>query len=74
MTEYRIVELLQEIKLLLIGKPKEDKYLNINQASKYCSVSSSTLRRNIKSGRLKASTKLGKFLFKKSDLEKWLSN
>ncbi len=71
--EYRIVELLKEIKSLIIGQPKKDKWIDINEASEYTSLSSSTLRRNIKDGKLKASKKLGKILFLKSDLKKWLN-
>ena len=73
MTEYRIVELLQEIKGLIIGKPKSDKWLDINKASEYVSVSPSTLRRNVKEGKLLASNRLGKLLFKVSELEQWLN-
>ena len=72
--EYRIVELLKEIKGMLTGNKPNDKYLDVKEASEYSSVSISTIRRNVKSGQLKASTKLGKILIKKSDLENWLSN
>ena len=70
--EVRIVELLKEIKSLLVGD-KTDKWMDINEASKYCSVHPSTLRRNVASGQLKASTQIGKSLFKQSDLESWLN-
>ena len=73
MNDYRTIELLKELKALIIGQPKKDKWIDINEASEYTSVSSSTLRRNIKDGKLKASKKLGKILFKKSDLESWLN-
>ena len=46
--EYRVIELLQEIKSLIIGQPKKEKWLDINKASRYCDVSAQTLRRNIK--------------------------
>ena len=74
MMEYRIVELLKEIKDMLIGKPKNNGYMDISEASQYCSVSISTIRRNVKDQKLKASTNLGKLLFKKSDLEYWLNS
>jgi len=74
MTEYRMLELLKEIKNMLTGKNKNDGYMDISGASKYCSVSISTIRRNVKDNKLKASTKLGKLLFKKSDLEHWLNS
>ena len=71
--EYRVIELLQEIKSLIMGKPKQERWIGINEASKYAGCSSQTLRRNIKSNRLKASTTTGKLLFKKSELESWLN-
>ncbi|MDB4125667.1 helix-turn-helix domain-containing protein [Candidatus Marinimicrobia bacterium] len=70
--EYRIVELLKEIKSLITGN-KQNKWMDINEASKYCSVHPSTLRRNVASGQLSASNKLGKSLFKQSELESWLN-
>ena len=71
--EYRLLELLQEIKSLITNKPKADKWLDIGEAAKYCSVSRSTLRRHILSGSLSASKKTGKTLFKRSALENWLN-
>ena len=71
--EYRLLELLQEIKSLISNKPTEDKWLDIGEAAKYCSVSRSTLRRHISSGSLSASKRTGKILFKKSSLEAWLN-
>ena len=70
--EVRIVELLKEIKSLL-GGDKSYKWMDINEASKYCSVHPSTIRRNVASGQLSCSNKLGKSLFKQSDLESWLN-
>jgi len=70
--EVRIIELLKEIKSLLVGD-KSDKWMDINEASNYCSVHPSTLRRNVASGQLRASNKLGKTLFKQSCLERWLN-
>ena len=71
--EYRIIELLKDIKSLITNQPKEDKWLDINGASKYTSLSKATLRRSVKSGDLKASNKVGKTMFKQSALESWLS-
>ena len=71
--EYRLLELLQEIKSLITNKPKADKWLDIGEAAKYCSVSRSTLRRHILSGSLSASKQTGKTLFKRSALENWLN-
>ena len=73
MSEYRVLELLQEIKGLITGTPKDDRWMNINEASKYCGVSSQTLRRNVKDNKLKSSSQIGKMLFKKADLEAWLN-
>ena len=72
--EYRIVELLQEIKGMISGKSKEDNWVGIQDASDYCGVSTSTIRRAVSSNELSASKKLGKLLFKKSELESWLNN
>tara|TARA_Y100000034_G_scaffold76017_1_gene91302 strand:- start:217 stop:441 length:225 start_codon:yes stop_codon:yes gene_type:complete len=74
MSEIRIIEILNEIKELLIKKESTDKWMNIHDASKYASVSPATLRRNIKNNNLKASNKLGKLLFKRSELENWLNS
>ena len=68
----RIISLLGEIKGLLEGKLKQDRWLNIKEASEYSNLSPATLRRNIKSNKLKASNALGKLLFKESELESWL--
>ena len=69
----RMLELLQEIKSLIAKQPTEDKWLDIGEAAKYCSVSRSTLRRHILLGSLSASKKTGKTLFKRSALENWLN-
>ena len=72
--EFRIIELLKEIKDLLISKPEHtDKWMGINEASEYCGVSTATLRRHVSDNKLSASTQTGKLLFKKSDLEDWLN-
>ena len=71
--QYRVIELLKELKSLITGTKKEDNWLDIKQASKYCSLSPATLRRNIKSNRLQASNQFGKTLLKKSELERFLN-
>lgn len=71
--EKRVIALLKDIKSLINNQKTEDKWLDINQASKYCSVHPSTLRRSVKSGDLQASNKVGKTLFKQSNLESWLN-
>ena len=70
--EYRIIELLKDIKGLITKQPKEDKWLDLNQASNYTNLSKSTLRRYIKDGKVKASNNLGKTLLRKSELENFL--
>jgi len=72
MTEYRIMEMLKDIKNLITNKSKDDKWLDINQASNYTNLSKSTIRRYVKMNKLKASNKLGKTLFRKSELENFL--
>ena len=72
MTEYRIIEMLKDIKNLITNKSKEDKWLDINQASNYTNLSKSTIRRYVKNGKLKASNNLGKTLFRKTELENFL--
>jgi excisionase family DNA binding protein len=49
------------------------RYIDINEVSELCSISKSTIRREVKSGKLKASNNLGKMLFKTSDVEAWLN-
>ena len=74
MENVRVIELLKEIKLLMLGKNKTDRWLDVKKASKYSSLSPATLRRSVKSGKLKASNNLGKMLIKESELEKMLSS
>ena len=76
--EIRVIELLQEIKSILTGKPKQEQWLDINKASKYCGLGVQTLRRNVineknPNNKLKASTSTGKLLFKIQDLEDFLN-
>ena len=71
--EYRVVELLKEIKNLITSKPKPEKWLDLNQAADYSNCSKSTLRRNIKNGLLSASNTTGKYLLRRSALENWLN-
>ena len=64
--------MLKDIKALITKQPKEDKWLDLNQASNYTNLSKSTLRRYIKDGKVKASNNLGKTLLRKSELENFL--
>ena len=71
--EIRIVELLNEIKTLILGKVNE-RWLTLREVAEYTSVSESTIRRAIKKGVLKASDKTGRLLFKVSDVDRWLTD
>ena len=71
--EIRIVEMLNEIKTLILGKVNE-RWLTIREVAEYTSVSESTIRRAIKRGVLKASDKTGRLLFKVSDVDRWLTD
>ena len=71
--EYKIVELLKEIKSMIQGKKSEDGWMDIKKTSDYTAVSRSTIRRAVQNGSLKASKTTGKLLFKVSDVERWLN-
>ena len=64
-------EQLDRIEKKIDGSPS-NRYLDITEASMYTSLSVSTLRRYILKGELKCSQKLGKILFKESDIDRWL--
>jgi excisionase family DNA binding protein len=68
----RVIELLNDIKVLIKDKTV-DRWININEVSRYTSVSSSTIRRAVKRGKLKASQSTGKLLFKLSNVDRWLN-
>ena len=70
--EIRILELLNEIKSLIIGKMNE-RWLTLKEVSEYTSLSESTIRRAIQKGVLKSSNKTGRLLFKVSSVDKWLN-
>ena len=71
--EIRIVEKLNEIKTLILGKVN-DRWLTLKEVAEYTSVSESTIRRAIKKGVLKTSDKTGRLLFKVSDVDRWLTD
>ena len=48
-------------------------WLDLKAACKYCSQSTSTIRRSIRSGQLKTSKSTGKLMFKVEWLDKWLN-
>ena len=53
--EIRLIELLNEIKTLILGKVNE-RWLTLKEVSDFASVSESTIRRAIVKGNLKSST------------------
>ena len=69
---YRTNELLTEL-LATVKEDKPDEWLTINEVSHYTKLSEPTIRRYIKTGRLKASKETGRLLFKKSNIDKWLN-
>ena len=68
----RVIELLNDIKVLINDKTA-DRWINIDEVSRYTSVSNSTIRRAVKKGKLKASQSTGKLLFKLSNVDRWLN-
>ena len=67
------MEMLEELKSLVITN-HHNKWMNINEICNYTSVSESTIRRAVRRGTLKASTSTGRLLFKKSNVDKWLTS
>ena len=72
MSEYAIIEKLDEIRHLMKGKVR-DRWLNLQEVCAYSTLSEATIRRNIKAGRLKASQQTGKLLFRISWVDRWLN-
>jgi excisionase family DNA binding protein len=68
---HTLMEWLDRIEKKIDGNPS-NRYLDIIEASSFTSLSVSTLRRYISKGELKCSRKLGKILFKESDIDRWL--
>ena len=68
-----IREQLERIEKKIDGRIK-NKFLSINQVSKLVSLSPSTIRRSVVKGELKCSRRLGKLLFKESDVKRWLND
>ena len=70
--EIRLIELLNEIKTLILGKVNEG-WLTLKEVSDYASISDSTIRRAIVKGDLKSSKVTGRLLFKVSSVDRWLN-
>ena len=76
MDTFEIREIAQEVYVLiksLITKSNTDRWMDMKEACRYNSLSHSTIRRSIQKGTLKASHSTGRYLFKKSDIDRWLS-
>jgi len=73
MTEFAVIEKLDELHKLIINGRAHDKWVNLQDVSAYSSLSESTIRRAVRTGALKASHATGKLLFKISDIDKWLN-
>ena len=70
--EIRLIELLNELKTLIISKVNE-RWLTLKEVSDYASISESTIRRAIVKGDLKSSKVTGRLLFKVSSVDRWLN-
>ena len=70
--EIRLIELLNEIKTLILGKVNE-RWLTLKEVSDYASVSESIIRRAIVKGNLKSLKVTGRLLFKVSSVDMWLN-
>ena len=66
-----VLQKLDEI-LRYVKPTNIERYMDINEVSELCSVSKSTIRREVNKGSLKCSKRLGKLLFKISEVESWL--
>ena len=71
MSEYAIIEKLDEIKHIVTSKVS-DRWLSMNDVCEYSGLSRSTIARAIKKGVLKVSNSTGKLLFKVSSVDRWL--
>ena len=56
-----------------IDRKVSNRYLDINKVSDFTSLSVSTIRRAVQKGELNCSRKLGKLLFKETDIRRWLN-
>ena len=70
--DFKIIEILSDIKSMIHNK-SSNRWVDIKEVSELTSVSTSTIRRAVRKGVLKASTSTGKLLFKVSDVDKWLN-
>ena len=69
--DFKIIEILSDIKSMIQNK-STNRWMDIREVSEFTTISTSTIRRAIQKGVLKASTSTGKLLFKISDVDRWL--
>ena len=76
MTHKDILPIMEKLDQVLdkLENRSDNKYLSLNQVSELTTLSTSTIRRYINKGELKCSKKLGKLLFKESEILKWLKS
>ena len=74
MSELRVMEKLDEVLQIVKGKQPSDKWMDINDVCEYTSLSKSSIRRACADSRLPYSNSQGKFLFKKSTVERFIKN
>ena len=70
--EYEILAMIEEVNKS-IKESISNRWLDINDACKYCKLSKSTINRAIIKGELKVSKKTGKNLFKKEWIDNFLN-
>ena len=77
MDTHALIELnvrLSNLEQLVLRIVKPDQWMDIEDAAAYSGTSKTTLDRNVKKGTLKCSKRIGKRLFKRSDIDRWLEN
>ena len=74
MIELSIMERLDEIKGLIEKGRLSDRWVSLNEAVRYSSLSESTLRRAIRAGRLRASKSTGKIMLRLSWIDRFLGS
>ena len=72
MTEYRLLEQIQDIKEL-VGCSKAKKLMTIKDVADYTCLSVTTIGRAVIMGGLKVMRTKGKLLFRISDVSRWLN-
>ena len=72
MTEYRLLEEIQDIKKLIAGNGAK-KLMTIQDVVHYTCLSASTIRRAVRLSELKVMRTKGKLLFNWKDVNRWLN-